>query len=103
MKESFYSVLQEIPEKKVVKKEASMRISVHIEEMMDSLENRIKKAMNTNFSSFVKSHLKEGADKKELRVYRVVGFLAMLELVKNGIVNVLQEKNFTSIYIKNND
>jgi segregation and condensation protein A len=101
LKESLYSVLREIPEKAPTKKEASIRIAVHIEEMMASLEKRLTQALKTDFNSFIGSHLTSNQDSKEVRVYKVVGFLAMLELVKNGALQVLQNKNFSNIEIEN--
>lgn len=94
-------VFNEIPEPVKLKKEATMRIAVHIEEMMDSLEERIRKNLNTNFDTFISSYIPQGDLKpKEKKVYQVVGFLAMLELVRKGILEVLQQKNFDTIAIE---
>lgn len=98
--ESLSSVLNEIPKKEPTKKEATLRIAVHIEDMMDSLEKRIKKAISTNFNSFIKEKLDGNTEPKAVRVYRVVGFLAMLELVKNGAIHILQKGNFDEINIE---
>ena len=35
--------------------------------------------------------------------YKVVGFLAMLELVKKGALHVLQKKNFSNINIEHHE
>lgn len=95
-------VFAEIPEKKSTKKEASIKIAVHIEEMMNSLSTRIQKELHSNFSSFIKSFTpKDSYEKKnERKVYKLVGFLAMLELVKNGILRVAQRHNFEEINIE---
>jgi len=77
------------PEKK---KEITVHSVISIEEMMDRLSERIQKAINMSFKDFTGS----SADKREM----VVGFLAMLELVKRGMVLVEQEGQFTEISMK---
>lgn len=94
------SAFNQIPEAPKLKKEGSVTIAVHIEDMMNSLEQRIKKAIETDFNSFMGSHIKSDMPTKQVRVYKVVGFLAMLELVKNGALHVLQKKNFSNINIE---
>lgn len=91
------SVLSEVPIKENSKKEASIRIAVHIDEMMNSLEKRIKKLIKTDFNSFIQKELGDKKEQKTIKIYNVIGFLAMLELVKNGILDVLQKKNFETI------
>lgn len=98
--EALQSVFKEIPEIKQVKKEATLRIAVHIEDMMESLEERIKKEMKGDFDTFISSKIENQNEPKAVRVYKVVGFLAMLELVKNGVLQVLQEANFKNINIE---
>ncbi len=101
LRDSLLSVFNQLPEKKPTKKEASVRIAVHIEEMMDSLTERLEKAIKTDFHSFIGSHTNGRKETREVKVYKVVGFLAMLELVKNGALSVLQKKNFSNIEIEN--
>lgn len=96
--ESMTLVFTEVPEKPKTKKEGYIKIAVHIEEMMISLEERIKTAA-TDFHSFVGNFMGDVTEPKQIRTYRVVGFLAMLELVKNGALDVLQENNFSDIAI----
>lgn len=98
--ESLYSVFNQIPEPELKKKEGTVTIAVHIEHMMDSLEKRIRKAIATDFSSFLGDHIDPNMEPKQVRVYKVVGFLAMLELVKKGSMHVHQKKNFTNINIE---
>jgi segregation and condensation protein A len=98
--EALGSVFKEVPEKKDNTKEAYVKIAVHIDEMMNSLEERLQQAVSMSFSSFIGDRTKNLTQEKEVRVHKVVGFLAMLELVKNGALGVLQEKNFTDIKIE---
>ena len=37
---------------------------------------------------------------KEEKIFVIVGFLAMLELVRGGILNAIQDNNFEDIIIK---
>ena len=99
--QSIFSVFKEIPEKPENKKEGYVKIAVHIEEMMQSLEDRLQTALNTDFHSYISSHTSHTKEEKEVRVYKVVGFLAMLELVKNGALQVIQKNNFSNIHIEN--
>ncbi len=94
----FAEQLSLVPKKESQEKEASMRITVHIEELMEDLQSRIRQGI-LDFNSFIKdfSHTKKHG--KEIRTYQVVGFLAMLEMVKNGLIHVRQHENFTSINI----
>ena len=65
---------------------------VSIEEMMARLATRIERALTITFKDFVGSP----EDKREV----VVGFLAMLELVKRGLVMVEQGTHFAEITMK---
>ena len=68
--------------------------------MMHSLEQRLEQAVRISFSSFIGDRTRNLTQEKEVRVHKVVGFLAMLELVKNGALGVLQKKNFSDITIE---
>ena len=88
------SALERIP-KKVHMAEVEVRKVISIEEMIDKLTERIQGAIQMNFKEFT------GAAKtKEERVVVIVGFLAMLELVRQGILNAAQESNFDDIIIE---
>ncbi len=97
-----HDLLNEIPLQETKKKEAYVEIAVHIEQVMNSLEERVEQATeDIDFNNFIntnvggKHHLK-----KYVKVYKVVSFLAMLELVKNGIMSVLQEHTFDRIILQ---
>lgn len=77
---------QELPEHRV-------RPMVTIEEMMDRLLNRVQTALTLSFKEF-------SGDAKE-RVEVIVSFLAMLELVKQGAIDVAQHETYGDIHIKN--
>ena len=59
---------------------------ISIEEMIESLTQRIKRNMKMSFHEFSKYGKAE-------KIHVIVSFLAMLELVKQGIIDVHQEAN----------
>ena len=69
--------------------EVEVKSVLTLEEVMDRLSLRIEKAINLTFREFAGS----AGDKKEL----VVSFLAMLELVKRGLLGVTQDAAFGEI------
>jgi segregation and condensation protein A len=89
-----HNVLGRIP-KKVFLPEVEVKTVISIEEMIDKLTERIKNSLKMNFKEFAGK-----AETKEERVVVIVGFLAMLELIRNGILNAVQENNFEDIMIE---
>lgn len=87
-------VLCRIP-KKVFLQEVEVKKVISIEEMINSLTERIQSSIKMNFKDFAGK-----AQTKEEKVFVIVGFLAMLELVRNGILNAAQENNFEDIIIE---
>ncbi|MEK7079883.1 MAG: ScpA family protein [Patescibacteria group bacterium] len=73
--------------------EARVRPLVTIEEMMDTLLERVQKAMTLSFKEF------SGGTRAKVEV--IVSFLALLELVKEGAVEALQQGSFSDISITN--
>jgi segregation and condensation protein A len=73
--------------------EARVRNIVSIEEVMDRLTARVQSAFTMSFKDFT-------GDAKE-RVEVIVSFLALLELVKQGIVETAQPGAFGDITISN--
>lgn len=64
-----------------------------LEEMINTLSNRITSHIRMSFKEFTKEN-------RENRVHVIVSFLAMLELVKNGILHVQQESTFGDIQME---
>ncbi len=87
-------IIKSLPKKEVVPK-AVIRQVVSLEEMIDSLTKRITQGLKMKFSDFSGVH-------KQEKVNVIVSFLAMLELVKQGIIQVSQEKNFGDIDMETN-
>ena len=61
--------------------------------MIEKLSERIKTCLKTSFKDF------SDMGKTE-KINVIVGFLAMLELVKQGMVRVSQEEHFEDIEIE---
>ena len=66
---------------------------ISLEDMIGTLTKRIQGQLRMSFKSFAGEH-------RENRVNFIVSFLAMLELVKQGIVHVTQESNFGDIQME---
>lgn len=81
--------------KKVVLSEVEVKKVISIEEMIDRLTVKIQNALKLNFKDFAGS-----AVTREEKVVVIVSFLAMLELVRQGILNVAQDNNFEDIIIE---
>ncbi|MBX4197779.1 segregation/condensation protein A [Candidatus Parcubacteria bacterium] len=89
---SIKSVLVNLPKKEVLPK-AVVRQVVSLEDMIESLTDRIKTSMKMSFKDFA------GVGKKE-KVHVIVSFLAMLELVKQGVVDAVQHEDSDDIHIE---
>ncbi len=87
-------VLGRIP-KKVFLPEIEVKKVISIEEMIDKLTERISNTLSMNFKEFA-----GGSKTKEEKVFVIVGFLAVLELSRQGILNLIQENNFEDIIIE---
>lgn len=83
--------------KKIAVPQAVVRKVVSLEEMIDSLIGRVQQSISLSFKDFAGK--KRDATPKEEKLHLIVGFLAMLELVKRGVVAVKQEANFDEIFI----
>lgn len=86
--------LGKIP-KKVNLQEIEVKKVISIEEMIDKLTDRIKNSLKFNFGEFAGR-----SATKEEKVFVIVGFLAMLELVRQGILNAVQENDSEDIIIE---
>ncbi|MCR4279733.1 MAG: segregation/condensation protein A [Candidatus Zambryskibacteria bacterium] len=84
---SLERVIESLPKKEVLSK-VTVRKVVSLEEMIEKLAERISKASKFKFADF---HGAKGEMTHEKKVSIIVGFLAMLELVKRGAIRVTQE------------
>ena len=89
LSETIHSLILQIPKKEFIPKAVVQKV-ISLEEMMENLSTRITTAMKMSFKDF------SGHGKVE-KVNVIVSFLAMLELVKQGIISVRQDKDFYDI------
>lgn len=81
------NVLGSMP-KKVSLPDVEVKKVISIEEMIDKLTERVKTTLKMSFSDM------HGKPKtREEKVVVIVGFLAMLELVRQGIIDAMQENS----------
>lgn len=67
-----------------------------IEEMMDRLRTRVSTALRMSFKDFVG---KTATEKKEV----IVGFLALLELMREGVIDAVQNARFDDISVESQE
>ncbi len=109
-------VLNSLPKQQVEQKVTVKKV-ISLEEMMDRLADRIQSAMKMSFREFSankhdgSANMAHGqgrgarmnvVDRAE-RVHVIVSFLAMLELVKQGSIEVKQDSLFDEIEMERND
>jgi segregation and condensation protein A len=97
MMEFARGVLDSMP-KKVFMPEVEVKKVISIEEMIDNLTERIKNSLKMNFKD-LHGHTGKTYTKEE-KVTVIVGFLAMLELVRNGIIDAIQSAHGDDIIIE---
>ena len=83
------SVIKALPKVENIPK-AIVKKVISLEEMIMDLTKRVQSSIKLSFREFAKVG-------KEERVNVIISFLAMLELVKQGIVSVRQESHFDDI------
>jgi len=86
---AMFDVIKNFPKKEALPK-AIVRKVVSLEEMITNLTERITSSLKMSFRQFA------GVGKAE-KVSVIVSFLAMLELVKQGVISVAQEQKFDDI------
>lgn len=94
--ESIGRVLTSLPKKAPVVPKLAVKKTMSLEDMMTNLSKRIQSAVRMSFREFSG---KDKIDKAE-RVHVIVSFLAMLELVKQGVLDAHQEGLFDEIHME---
>lgn len=95
--QSIKDVLEHMPKKEHLPKAVVKKV-ISLEEMIVSLTDRIQSNIKMSFHEFSK-----GGKQKEEKVHVIVSFLAMLELVKQGVILVNQEQDFGDIHMETKD
>ena len=86
---AMFDVIKNFPKKEILPK-AIVRKVISLEDMIGRLTERITSSLRMSFREFANVN-------KEEKVNVIIGFLAMLELVKQGVINVVQEQKFDDI------
>lgn len=93
---SISSVLDNIPQKTEILPLVEVKKVISIDEMINNLTDRMQTSLNTSFQEFSRSRIGD-MNEKEVKFTVIVSFLAMLELVREGIIDVIQNHNFEDI------
>ncbi len=81
--------------KKVLLPKVEVKKVISIEEMLDKLVERVQNSMKMSFREFSGQ-----SGNKQEKVVVIVGFLAMLELVRQGLIHANQEDDNSDILIE---
>ena len=95
LKSAIESVLKALPSISEAP-EAVVKTVISLEDMIERLRDRVSSALSTSFREFIDVS-------PERRPEIIIGFLALLELVKEGIVAVEQRGKFDDIMIESED
>ena len=87
-----FPVLEKLPEK-------AMKVVVRLEEVIESLSKRISSGMAFSSREAMDKYRNaaDPVERRQAKVFAVVSFLAILELVKKGIGSVMQDDQFGDI------
>jgi segregation and condensation protein A len=96
---SITAVLQTLPETRRVPRAVVEKV-VSLEEMIERLSSRIQNSLSLSFNEFSHKDKQRGSLDREEKVALIIGFLAMLELVKRGVLNVKQDMHFGDIIME---
>lgn len=99
MQTMLLGVLEHLPQKEILP-EVSVRRVMSLDEMIEGIVLRVQDAMKISFHDLARHPHPE--DQKAEKIYTIVSFLAMLELIREGIVNVLQDGLFSEITLEKN-
>ena len=94
LKKALKEILEFVPQKESLPEDHILK-TVSLEEKMAEMKERIEQFMEISFDE-----MKKGAKEK---VEVIVGFLAMLELIKQGFLIFEQKRLFANINLKKNE
>jgi len=96
--DNILDILRAIPEPQSKKPEVYIEKVISLEDMISSLTDRIQRSMKMSFNQFSDASHKETDQGKKVHV--IVSFLALLELVRQGIVQADQGERHGDIEIE---
>ena len=90
-----------MPKPETPKPEVEIQKMMRIDKAISNLTERLSRATELSFKTLTNS---EGKTPVEAKVFVIVSFLAMLELVRQGLLDVMQSNEFGDIqFIKNQE
>lgn len=93
-------VAQRAPKEEIKKPEAVVRKTISITEVLETLNDRIEQALQNIQGSVSFNTVRVDAPDEDIhtqKVYTIVSFLGMLELVRRGFLAAEQENHFSDI------
>jgi segregation and condensation protein A len=93
-----FELEKQVPQLIPKKPEARVYATISITEVLETLHERIQKAMSMSFKDII-VHAPDG-DSRSQKVYTIVSFLGMLELVRNGLIDANQDALFEDIKLE---
>ncbi len=94
-------MLGRVPPPAVKKPEARVYKTISITEVLSTLQDRIERALSTSFNAIRVAS--PDMDEHSQKVYTIVSFLGMLELVRRGIVAAEQSELFEDITLQKSE
>ena len=94
LREAAARLISQLPKEEILPRAAVKRL-VSLEQVISDLTRRVESALQVSFRDFIK-------DKRE-KVNVIISFLALLELFKQGLVNLTQTEHFSDIMIETRD
>lgn len=91
----------QVPKQAPQKPEARVYTTISITDVLSTLHERMERAMNTSFRAIAVAS--PDADEKSQKVYTIVSFLGMLEMVRRGIIEAHQDVLFEDIMLHKQD
>jgi len=102
LQEALSNTINNLPAGEPPLPKVSVEKIISLEEMIDRLSKKIENSLKTSFREFTKGNAGEDHSKAE-KINVIVTFLAMLELVKQGLIRVSQESHFDDISIESDN
>lgn len=93
-----FEMEKQVPVPSAKKTETRIYTTISITEVLSTLHERIEKALKTSFNAIAVAS--PDADEKSKRVYTIVSFLGMLELVRRGLIDAHQGALFEDITLE---
>lgn len=101
LRNALSEALDNLPKRQEDLPKVAVKKVVSLEEMIERLSERVQKSLRGSFRDLAGISKADGsAYSPQEKIEVIVSFLAMLELVKQGIVRVSQEKHFEDIEIE---